>query len=155
MRITSSIEYATRLMVTLAAEHGKAPLPAERLAEIDNVPADYVSQILVKLRRAGLVTSHRGSSGGYSLSRVPSDITIEQVVRAVDGSVFEEVCERYDAGDKDCRHQGQCAISPVWTKLGEIVTRYFESVTLAAILEQKAGACGAAPAWLDKLAPGK
>lgn len=155
MRITSSIEYATRLMVTLAAEHGKAPLPAERLAEIDNVPADYVSQILVKLRRAGLVTSHRGSSGGYSLSRAPREVTIEQVVRAVDGSVFEEVCERYDAGDKDCRHQGQCAISPVWTKLGEIVTRYFESVTLAAILEQKAGGCGAAPAWLDKLAPGK
>lgn len=155
MRITSSIEYATRLMVTLAAEHGKAPLPAERLAEIDNVPADYVSQILVKLRRAGLVTSHRGSAGGYSLSRPPREVTIGQVVRAVDGSVFEEVCERYDAGSKDCRHQGQCAISPVWTKLGEIVTTYFESVTLAAILEQKAGGCGAVPAWLEKLAPGK
>ena len=155
MRITSSIEYATRLMVTLAAEHGKAPVPAERLAETDNVPADYVSQILDRLRRAGLVTSHRGSSGGYSLSRAPREITIEQVVRAVDGAVFEEVCERYDDGAKDCRHQGQCAISPVWTKLGEIVTRYFEGVTLAAILEQKAGACGAAPAWLDKLAPGK
>lgn len=155
MKITSSIEYATRLMVTLAAEHGKAPLPAERLAEIDNVPADYVSQILVKLRRAGLVTSHRGSAGGYSLSRVPRDITLEQVVRAVDGAVFDDVCVRYDAGSKDCRHQGHCAISPVWTKLGEIVTRYFEGVTLAAILEQKTGACGAVPPWLEKLAPGK
>jgi Rrf2 family iron-sulfur cluster assembly transcriptional regulator len=154
MRITSSIEYATRLMVTLAAEHGKAPVAAERLAETDNVPADYVSQILVKLRRAGLVTSHRGSAGGYSLSRVPRDITIAQVVRAVDGSVFEEVCERYDEGSKDCRHQGHCAISPVWTKLGELVTGYFESVTLASILEQKAGACGASPAWLEKLASG-
>lgn len=155
MRITSSIEYATRLMVTLAAEHGAAPVPAERLAELDNVPADYVSQILVKLRRAGLVTSHRGSAGGYSLSRGPSEITVAQVVRAVDGAVFEETCERYTAGTKDCRHQGQCAISPVWTKLGELVTGYFESVTLAKILEQKAGACGASPEWLDKLASGK
>lgn len=155
MRITSSIEYATRLMLTLAEEHGKAPVPADRLAEADNVPADYVSQILVKLRRAGLVTSHRGSSGGYALSRLPSEITIEQVVRAVDGAVFEEVCERYDEGTKDCRHQGQCAISHVWSKLGELVTRYFESVTLAAILEQKAGACGASPAWLEKLASGE
>ena len=155
MRITSSIEYATRLMVTLAEEYGNAPVPAERLAEADNVPADYVSQILVKLRRAGLVTSHRGSAGGYSLSRTPAEITIEQVVRAVDGAVFEEVCERYDAGTKDCRHQGQCAISPVWTKLGELVTRYFEGVTLASILAQKAGACGASPAWLEKLASGE
>ncbi|PIR15015.1 MAG: hypothetical protein COV48_16725 [Elusimicrobia bacterium CG11_big_fil_rev_8_21_14_0_20_64_6] len=155
MRITSSIEYATRLMLTLAEEHGKAPVPAERLADADNVPADYVSQILVKLRRAGLVTSHRGSSGGYALSRLPSEITIEQVVRAVDGAVFEEVCERYDEGTKDCRHQGQCAISPVWSKLGELVTSYFESVTLAAILQQEAGACGKSPAWLEKLASGE
>ena len=155
MRITSSIEYATRLMVTLAEEHGKAPVPAERLAESDNVPADYVSQILVKLRRAGLVTSHRGSNGGYSLSRKSAEITLEQVVRAVDGTVFEEVCGRYDAGTKDCRHQGKCAISPVWTKLGDLVTRYFESVSLASILQEKAGACGASPEWLEKLASGK
>lgn len=155
MRITSSIEYATRLMVTLASEHGGAPVPAERLASADNVPGDYVSQILAKLRRAGLVTSRRGSAGGYSLSREPRDITLAQVVRAVDGAVFEEVCERYDEGSKDCRHQGHCAISPVWTKLGDLVTGYFEGVTLAAILEQKAGACGAAPEWLAKLAPGK
>lgn len=155
MRITSSIEYATRLMVTLAAEHGKAPVPAERLASADNVPADYVSQILVKLRRAGLVISHRGSSGGYELAKKPSEVTLAQVVMAVDGAVFEEVCERYDGGQKDCRHQGSCSISPVWNKLGSLVTRYFEGVTLASILEQKGGACGAEPAWLEKLASGK
>lgn len=155
MKITSSIEYATRLMVTLASEYGKPPVAAERLAESDNVPTDYVSQILVKLRRAGLVTSHRGSAGGYSLSRKPTEITLAQVVRAVDGAVFEEVCGRYEAGTKDCRHQGQCAISPVWTKLGDLVTNYFESVTLAAILVQKAGACGASPEWIEKLASGK
>lgn len=153
MKITSSIEYATRLMVTLARAHGGAPLPAERLAESDNVPADYVSQILVKLRRAGLVTSHRGSSGGYALSRPPAEITLGAVVRAVDGDIFEDVCGRYDAGTKDCRHQGGCTISPVWQKLGALVTQYFESVTLAAILADKPGDCGAAPAWLEKLAP--
>ncbi len=152
MRITSSIEYATRLMATLARAHGQAPLPAERLAETDNVPADYVSQILVKLRRAGLVTSHRGSSGGYALSRPPAEITLGQVVRAVDGDIFEDVCEKYDDGAKDCRHQGGCSISPVWQKLGALVTGYFESVTLASILEQKPADCGAAPAWLEKLA---
>lgn len=153
MKITSSIEYATRLMVALARAHGGAPLPAERLAESDNVPADYVSQILVKLRRAGLVTSHRGSSGGYALSRPPAEITLGQVVRAVDGDVFEDVCGKYDGGAKDCRHQGGCTISPVWQKLGALVTQYFESVTLAAILADKPADCGAAPAWLEKLAP--
>jgi len=153
MKITSSIEYATRLMTTLARAHGQAPLPAERLAESDNVPSDYVSQILVKLRRAGLVVSQRGSAGGYALSRPPAEITLGQVVRAVDGDVFEDVCGKYEAGAKDCRHQGGCAISPVWQKLGALVTGYFESVTLASILAGKQAECGAAPAWLDKIAP--
>jgi Rrf2 family protein len=152
MRITSSIEYATRLMTTLARAYGTAPLPAERLSESDNVPSDYVSQILVKLRRAGLVTSHRGSSGGYALSRPPTEITLGAVVRAVDGDVFDDVCEKYNEGSKDCRHQGGCTISPVWQRLGALVTQYFESVTLAAILAEKPADCGGTPAWLEKIA---
>ena len=153
MKITSSIEYATRLMTTLAKAHGLAPLPAERLAGADNVPADYVSQILGKLRRGGLVVSHRGSAGGYSLSRTPAEITLGQVVRAVDGDVFEDVCGKYDGGSKDCRHQDGCSISPVWKRLGALVTQYFESVTLAQILAEKPADCGDVPAWLEKLAP--
>jgi Rrf2 family protein len=143
MKITSSIEYATRLMTSLARAHGAAPLTAERLAAAENVPADYVSQILGKLRRAGLVASHRGSAGGYSLSRGPEAITLGQVVRAVDGDVFEDVCERYDGGERDCRHQGGCSISPVWRRLGALVTDYFESVTLAGILAEKPVDCHA------------
>jgi Rrf2 family protein len=153
MKITSSIEYATRLMTTLARAHGQAPLSAERLSAADGVPADYVSQILGKLRRAGLVDSHRGSAGGYELSRPPSEITLGQVVRAVDGDVFEDVCGKYDGGEKDCHHQGGCAISPVWQRLGALVTGYFESVTLAQILAEKPADCGGTPAWLEKLAP--
>lgn len=153
MRITSSIEYAARLMTTLAREHGKAPVPAERLSEADNVPSDYVSQLLMKLRRAGLVTSHRGSAGGYALSRAPSDITLGQVVRAVDGAVFEDVCEKYDGGAKDCHHQGGCSLSPVWQRLSVMITQYFESVTLAAILAESPAQCGSAPAWLEKISP--
>jgi len=155
MKITSSIEYATRLMTTLARAYGQAPVAAERLAASDNVPTDYVSQILLKLRRAGLVASHRGSTGGYALSRPPAEITLAQVVRAVDGDVFEDVCEKYEGGLKDCRHQGGCSISPVWQRLGALVTQYFEGVTLAKILAESPAQCGAAPAWLEALTSAK
>ncbi|OGR90761.1 MAG: hypothetical protein A2V88_08010 [Elusimicrobia bacterium RBG_16_66_12] len=137
MRITSSIEYAARLMLTLAREHGKAPVSAESLSESDGIPSDYVSQILVKLRRAGIIQSRRGSSGGYSLSRPPAQITLGQVVRAVDRDVFEDVCGKYDAGAKDCRHQERCSLSPVWVRLGGVINDYLESVTLAALLQEK------------------
>ena len=151
MRITSSIEYAARLMLTLAREHGKSPVAAERLAESDSIPSDYVSQILVKLRRAGIISSHRGSSGGYALSRPPAQITLGQVVRAVDRDVFEDVCGKYDAGVKDCRHQEHCSISPVWRRLGGVINEYLESVTLASLLKASSGACGAEPLWLAKI----
>ena len=150
MRITSSIEYATRLMLSLAREHGRGALTAERLAQGDNIPADYVSQLLGKLRRAGLVEAHRGVGGGYRLTREPREVTLGQVARAVDGEIFEDVCGKYE-GAKDCRHQGGCAISPVWRKLGDLITGFFDGLTLAALLEDKGGACGAEPAWLEKM----
>lgn len=151
MRITSSVEYATRLMTALAREHAGAPVSAEKLAGADNIPADYVSQLLVKLRRAGLVESRRGSSGGYALAKAPGVIKLCDIVRAVDGEVFEDVCGKYEKGTKDCRHQGDCSISPVWKRLGAMVTQYFDSVTLGDILEERPGRCGgAAAAFLEK-----
>jgi Rrf2 family protein len=151
MRITSSVEYATRLMTALAREHAGAPVSAEKLASADNIPPDYVSQLLVKLRRAGLVESRRGSTGGYALSKPPADIKLGDIVRAVDGEVFEDVCGKYEKGSKDCRHQGDCSISPVWKRLGALVTQYFDTVTLGDILEERPGRCGgAAAAFLEK-----
>lgn len=149
MKITSSVEYAARLMVGLAREHGGRPLPAERLASSENVPVDYVNQLLLRLRRAGLVESHRGTAGGYLLSRDPARITLSEIVRAVDGKVFEDVCEKYGEGERDCRHQGGCSISPVWKKLGRLIEDYFESITLAGILAQQGSGCLSAD-WLEK-----
>ncbi len=136
MRITSSVEYASRLMVSLARSHGTAAVTGERLAIAENVPADYVNQLLWRLRRAGLVGSTRGVGGGYLLSRHPREITLGQVIRAVDGAVFEGVCGKYDAGEKDCRHQAQCGISAVWTGLVRTVEEYVDGITLERLAEE-------------------
>lgn len=137
MRITSSVEYATRLMVRLA-RHGGRPVPADRLSKEENVPPDYVNQLLLRLRRAGLIESQRGSGGGYALKQPPASVTLAQVIRAVDGKVFEGVCGKYE-GDKDCRHQGQCGISPVWDRLGGLIERYVEDITLQRLLDEDRG----------------
>jgi Rrf2 family protein len=131
MKITSTVEYAARLMVHLAKRHGEAPVSAEKLSEAEHVPVDYVNQIMLRLRRVGLVDSHRGASGGYQLSREPAKITLAQVIRGVDGQILESVCERYDSGPKDCHHQGGCAISPVWSRLSQMIDKFFDGITLA------------------------
>jgi len=151
MKITSSMEYATRLAVNLAHGHGRAASSAEKLSESENVPVDYVNQLLMRLRRAGIVTSQRGTGGGYSLSRVPEKITLGEVLRAVEGQVFEDVCAKYADTKKDCHHQGSCAISPVWQKLGVLIEKYFDSITLAQLMDEKAGACGKVEAMLSRI----
>lgn len=151
MRITSSIEYATRLMVALGRQYGRATLSAEKLAASENVPSDYVNQLLLRLRRAGLVQSHRGTAGGYALSRPPAEVTLGQVVRAVEGKVFESVCEKYDGGKKDCHHQDGCGISPVWARLGDLIERYFDGITLTQLMADAPGSCGKVVAMLEKI----
>ncbi len=150
MKITSSMEYATRLMVGLARSHGQQAVTAERLSSAENVPVDYVNQLLLRLKRAGLLDSHRGSGGGYTLSRAPAEITLGQVLRAVEGKIFEDVCEKYTRGKRDCHHQAHCGISPVWQKLGAMIEAYFDGITLAQLLEET-GACGRAAAMLEQL----
>ena len=151
MRITSSTEYATRLMVRLAREHGHSALSAEKLSSAEAVPAHYVNQLLLRLKRAGLVESQRGSGGGYMLSREPSQIKLGEVLRAVEGAIFEDVCGRFNTGEKDCHHQDNCGISPVWQKLGALIERYFDGITLQEIATEQPGSCGKVAAMFSQV----
>jgi Rrf2 family protein len=141
-------------MVSLGRSYGRATLTTDKLSESENVPADYVNQLLLKVKRAGLVESHRGSGGGYRLSRAPAEITLGQIVRAVQGEIFEGVCDKYEGGEKDCHHQGHCSITPVWQRLGRLIEDYFDGITLEKLLAEQGGACGRVAAVFDKIEGG-
>ncbi len=137
MKITSSIEYATRLIVALGKFYGGKSLASKKLAEIENIPADFVDQILMHLRRAGLVESRRGAGGGYVLSRPPSEIKLGDVLRGMNGRILDDVCEKYQSGERECRRQGSCKISPVWRNLGNLIENYLDSVTIEQLIGEK------------------
>jgi len=117
---------------------GDAPVSAETLSVSENVPKDYVDQILRRLRQAGLIASVRGPAGGYALAKPAASIRVGDVVRAVEQEVFENVCERFADGRQDCHHQGACGLRPVWKKLGSVIEDYLNSVTLEQIMNQEA-----------------
>lgn len=144
MRITSSSEYGTRIMVQLARAYGNGPVAAKDLSDRENIPRDYVDQILMRLRRAGLVGSQRGAAGGYALSRPPADIHMADIVRAVEGHIFEDVCEKYADGQSACRHQGACGIRPVWHRLALQVEGFLKQVKLSQLIEEDAEPAGRA-----------
>src|SRR5258707_10579615 len=84
MRVSAKADYAIRAMVELAAA-GDGPVKGDRIAQAQQIPIKFLENILVDLRRAGLVASQRGADGGYWLARPAAEISLAQVIRAVDG----------------------------------------------------------------------
>ena len=85
MRVSAKTDYALRAAVELAAAEGGPPVKGERLATSQSIPLRFLENILLQLRHAGLVESRRGAEGGYRLARPAAEISLADVIRAIDG----------------------------------------------------------------------
>ncbi|WP_084078492.1 Rrf2 family transcriptional regulator [Demequina sp. NBRC 110057] len=128
MRISAKADYAVRAAAELAASPDGAPRTAEDLAATQQVPRKFLEAILTALRGAGLVVSQRGLGGGYRLARPADEVSVADVVRAVDGPLVFVRGERPSELD----YQGAAApLLHVWVALRANVRHVLESVTLA------------------------
>ncbi|HXE58971.1 MAG TPA: Rrf2 family transcriptional regulator [Gemmatimonadales bacterium] len=139
MRVTTWTEYSLIITIHLARrrEAGLGPVSARELAEVERLPADYVEQILLRLRRAGLVESVRGARGGYSLARDPGVISVRDVMAASEHQTFEMNCATHPVDAERCRPSASCSIRPVWVALQRRVDTFLASVSLADLMKQE------------------
>jgi Rrf2 family protein len=90
VKISVKVEYACRVLVEMARLHGSSQLAQiEHLAKVETVPSNFLAQILSELRNAGLITSKRGIQGGYTLARPPEQISLYDIIKAIDGELLE------------------------------------------------------------------
>lgn len=90
MKVSAQVDYACRVMAELARLHGRGELvQIEHLARVEAVPATFLAQLLCKLRNAGLISSRRGNQGGYVLARPPADISLHDILIAIDGHCLQ------------------------------------------------------------------
>ena len=101
------------------------------------LPADYVEQILLRLRRAGLVESVRGAKGGYFLARDPGAISVRDVMSASERQTFEVNCDSHPVDAERCSPGSTCSIRPVWHALQQRVDELLASITLADLMKQE------------------
>jgi len=128
MQITRATDYAVRVIVHLATLPPDHTAPLGELAEATSVRDNFLSKILQRLVRNGLLSSHRGTGGGFRLSVAPERLTLLQVVEAIEGKIALNIC----LGDwQSCALQAQCTAHPVWEKAQAALTQELAAVTIA------------------------
>jgi Rrf2 family transcriptional regulator, iron-sulfur cluster assembly transcription factor len=139
MRVTTWTEYSLIISIHLAkrGRGGTGPVAARELADIERLPADYVEQILLRLRRAGLVESVRGAKGGYYLAKEPGDISVRDVMAASEHQTFEINCDTHPVDTDRCNPEHACSIRPVWYALQQRVDELLASISLADLMKQE------------------
>ena len=136
MKVSTRGDYASRALLSLALHVDESgPTSVRDIAERTGLPQPYLEQILLALKGAGLVRSKRGVGGGYVLARDPKEITLGQIVSAVDGPiVLGDFGEPHQNGA--CDHEGQCVLLAVWSQVGRHMRDHLDSFTLADMVAQ-------------------
>jgi Rrf2 family protein len=134
VRITTWAEYGLICALHLAKRAGEGPITGREIAAGERLPADYVEQILLRLRRAGLVNSTRGARGGYSLAKAPDEISVREVIAASELGTFDLHCVSHPVGEERCAESQSCSIRPVWVMLQQKIDNVLDSVHLADLL---------------------
>jgi len=140
VRISAKGEYAIKAMLDLAMHRGRTLVPIQEIAARQAIPQRYLEQVLLALKRGGLLTSKRGSTGGYHLTKSPDDITVGAVLRAVDGgnAPFESGSHGRRNGAREGADLGE-----LWNEIGEAVASVVDRWTLGDLVaraEEKRGA---------------
>ncbi len=137
MMFSTKAEYGVRVMVHLAREGGAAADPAPislgSIADAEGLPLAYLEHLVQRLRRAELVESRRGARGGYSLSRPAAEITMAEVVQALEGEIAPIECITADAdGALVCSREGEspCPTKLLWTRVQGSIVRTLNDMTL-------------------------
>ena len=140
MMFSTRSEYGVRVMIQLARRRGSGPVPLTEIAQAEALPLAYLEQLVSRLRRAELVSSTRGAHGGYELARGPGQITMAEVVQALEGSLIPMQCFDELGGSRVlCNHLedgfDNCATKLLWTRVQGGITRALEQTTLAELAD--------------------
>ena len=133
MRLTTKGRFAVTAMVDLAISGGERPVTLGDISERQKISLSYLEQLFGKLRRRALVSSVRGPGGGYRLTRPTTDLSIGEIILAVDEPIDATQC----GGKENCRDEQKCITHDLWTDLNRHIFEYLGSVKLSDLLEKQ------------------
>lgn len=133
MKMSTKGRYGIKAMLELALVYDVSTISVRSIAEKQNISELYLEQIFSILKKAELIKSIRGAKGGYSLSKKPEEITIKNIMDALEGPISISNCIEKDAR---CDNLDKCATRVLWTKIRDAIDNIFSSVTLQDIIDE-------------------
>lgn len=130
MKLSTKGRYATRILLCVARLEGDQPVPKKRISEQEGISTDYIEQIIVPLKNAGLVNSVRGLRGGFRLAKKPSDITVYDILSASEGDINLVGCLA-----EGCSRSDECVVQRVWQGASDRLRDYFSQITLQELFD--------------------
>ncbi len=134
MKLTTRGRYAVTAMLDLALRDGQGPMSLADISKRQDISLSYLEQLFAKLRKSGLVKSTRGPGGGYSIARNLDDVSVSEIVHAVNESVDATNC----GGKGGCRgDSGHCLTHNLWVGLSKQIDEFLSAITLEQLIHQK------------------
>ncbi|SCK07518.1 Fe-S cluster assembly transcriptional regulator IscR [Vogesella sp. LIG4] len=133
MRLTTKGRFAVTAMLDLALRESGGPVTLAGISERQGISLSYLEQLFGKLRRAQLVESVRGPGGGYTLARTVADISVADIIVAVDEPVDATQC----GGRENCHDNHRCMTHDLWTSLNATIFDYLSKITLASLVDNQ------------------
>lgn len=133
MKLTSKGRYAVTAMIDIALNQDKGAITLSLISERQGISLSYLEQLFSKLKKSGLVSSARGPGGGYRLSRSAVEISISQIIAAVDETVDARKC----GGKANCQGGDECLSHELWTELSATIDSFLKSITLQDVVDKK------------------
>ena len=135
MKFSQKSEYGVRLLVDLARHYGQGPVSLAGVARDESLSQTFLEQVIMPLRKAGLVQSYQGVRGGYELSRPPAEIHMGEVLRVLEGSLAPMFCVS-DMSDRDiCAFEDHCGTRVLWARVRDGINLALDATTLDELLE--------------------
>ncbi|HEY0562525.1 MAG TPA: Fe-S cluster assembly transcriptional regulator IscR [Methylophilus sp.] len=133
MRLTTKGRFAVTAMLDIALYEADKPVTLAGISERQSISLSYLEQLFSRLRRQGLVTSVRGPGGGYRLAKGHHEISVSDIITAVDELIDATQC----GGNENCHDEGRCMTHDLWTSLNSKILEYLSGVSLADMVEMQ------------------
>ena len=137
LKLTTKGRYGLRAVIDLAMYAKNEPVSLSDVAERQNISISYLEQLVAKLKKAGIVQSTRGAQGGYALAKEPEEISVGEILRALEGSLSPVDCSAVDGeGETECSASNFCVTKYVWKRINDSINDTVNNMFLSELLEE-------------------